>query len=99
MSATTLSPVTLSAATCQPWCEATAGHPGEPCAGPSHVVPLAHAHEVEVYQWQAPGEAVQVHLSHDGAAGPVMTLGEVARLQNELSAILSAHGVDTCRVA
>lgn len=97
MSTTTF---TTTTTTCQPWCEATAGHPGEPCAGPSHILALSVAGgALELYQWQEPGEAVQVHLSCDGAAGPALTLGEVARLRDELQAILSAHGVGALRAA
>jgi hypothetical protein len=47
--------------------------------------------ELAVYQFQEPGEAVHVTISHNENLGPALTLEEARQLRDALGAILRQH--------
>lgn len=93
---------TLSPVVCAAWCEAGDGHADathaddQTCMGKSWELQLTadasgDAPDVlEMYTAQTAGGPLLVRLSHNGGHGPALELGDVARLRDELSAILSA---------
>lgn len=96
MNSTTLSPVT-----CAAWCEDGTGHAEATHAEDqycmSHSVEIdVHASEdlLSVYREQEPGGPVLVNLSVNGDAGAYLGLSQLARLRDELSAILESESND-----
>ena len=101
MNSATLFPA-VSPVVCAAWCEAGDGHADaayaddQTCFGESWGLQLTadaagDAPDVlELYKAQTAGGPLLVRLSHNGGHGPTLELGDVARLRDELSAILAA---------